>query len=157
MGGAATSAWPAHQLADGEVTNRPTPTTSAWPGRQQQPPAAVITAYLAEHGNGAVKSATLAASGGGWPPGTGRLISRQSPVLALWRVPYAASAMGLTRLDAPPHAQGCLSADLPRMSLTGYQIGADRRGINGSCRQTLAQAVATTLQRHGIAIVCVRA
>ncbi|MCV0439579.1 MAG: carbon-nitrogen hydrolase family protein [Hydrogenophaga sp.] len=78
--------------------------------------------------------------------------------LALWQCPYAAhAAQALVLLDATAAQARAQGADLlvcPEMSLTGYQIGADRvAAIAEPADGPLAQAVAAIAQRHRIAIV----
>jgi predicted amidohydrolase len=77
--------------------------------------------------------------------------------LALWQTGYApTTAEALQRLDATAARARAQGADLliaPEMGLTGYAIGAERVAALAEPRDgPLAQAVAATAQRHGIAI-----
>lgn len=78
--------------------------------------------------------------------------------LTLWQTPYAATpAEALQQLDsaaAQARAQGAQMLVCPEMGLTGYAIGAERvQALAEPPDGALSQAVATTAQRHGIAIV----
>ena len=78
--------------------------------------------------------------------------------LALWQTPYAATPVEvLQRLDdaaARARAQGAQLLVCPEMGLTGYAIGAERvQALAEPAVGALAQAVAGTAQRHGIAVV----
>ncbi|QHE88295.1 carbon-nitrogen hydrolase family protein [Hydrogenophaga sp. BPS33] len=78
--------------------------------------------------------------------------------LALWQCAYPANTFeALAQLDATAAQARAQGADLllcPEMSLTGYQIGAQRVvALAEPADGPLAQAVAAIAQRHGIAIV----
>ena len=82
--------------------------------------------------------------------------------LALWQTAYAppqtGSAEALRQLDAAAAQARAQGADLlvcPEMGLTGYAIGPERVAALAEVADgPLAQTVAATAQRHGIAIVC---
>jgi predicted amidohydrolase len=78
--------------------------------------------------------------------------------LALWQTPYAATLaealQGLDDAAAQARAQGAQLLVCPEMGLTGYAIGPERvQALAEPANGALAQAVATTAQRHGMAIV----
>lgn len=78
--------------------------------------------------------------------------------LALWQCPYPANTFdALAHLDttaAQARAKGAELLVCPEMSLTGYQIGAQRAAaLAEPADGPLSQAVAAIAQRHGIAIV----
>lgn len=78
--------------------------------------------------------------------------------LALWQCPYPANTFdALARLDSTAAQARAKGADLlvcPEMSLTGYQIGAQRASeLAEPADGPLSQAVAAIAQRHGVAIV----
>lgn len=78
--------------------------------------------------------------------------------LALWQTPYAATPaealQGLDDAAARARALGAQILVCPEMGLTGYAIGAERvRALAEPADGALAQAVAATAQRHGVAIV----
>ena len=78
--------------------------------------------------------------------------------IALWQTPHAANpAEALQRLDAAcaqARAQGAELLVTPEMFMTGYAIGAERvAALAEPADGLLAQAVAATALRHGIAIV----
>lgn len=78
--------------------------------------------------------------------------------IALWQCPYPANTFdALARLDATAaqaRAQGAGLLVCPEMSLTGYQIGAQRvAALAEPADGPLSQAVAAIAQRHRIAIV----
>ncbi|WP_137920793.1 carbon-nitrogen hydrolase family protein [Hydrogenophaga sp. 2FB] len=78
--------------------------------------------------------------------------------LALWQCSYPANTFdALAQLDATAAQARAQAAELlvcPEMSLTGYQIGAQRAAdLAEPADGPLSQAVAAIAQRHGIAIV----
>jgi predicted amidohydrolase len=85
-------------------------------------------------------------------------MSTELLTLALWQTPYAANPaealQGLDDAAAQARAQGAQLLVCPEMGLTGYAIGAERvQALAEPANGALAQAVAATAQRHGMAIV----
>jgi predicted amidohydrolase len=82
----------------------------------------------------------------------------QDLTLALWQTPHPSrTAEALQRLDAACAQARAQGADLlitPEMFCSGYAIGVERvAALAEPADGPLAQAVAATAQRHGIAIV----